>query len=352
MRALVTGGAGFIGSHLATRLHHDGHDVLVLDSLDPRVHPRTARFPDGLPHVRADVRDTSALAAALRGVDVVFHEAGMVGLGMGASDAPEFLDANATATAKLLIALRDNAPNARLVLASTMALYGEGAYACDSCGPTRPAPRTRATLDAGEWDPACPRCARALTPRPVTEEHPPEPRTAYAISKRAQEEIALTLGAELGIPVVALRYHNVYGPGMPRGTPYAGVASFFKDNLLRGEPPLVHEDGRQLRDFVHVYDIVQANLLAARDGVPPGSYNVGTGDPRPILELAVALAREIAPDQRPRVPGTYRPGDARHVYASIEKARKHLGYEPRVRFEDAVASFARSPAREPSEPPA
>lgn len=351
MRALVTGGAGFIGGHLADRLLRDGHEVRVLDTLDPRVHPAGAVAPAGVELLRADVRDERALASAVRGCDVVFHHAAMVGLGHGARDGPEFMDVNATATARLVGAMSEGAPHARLVLASSMALYGEGAYVCPGCGPREAGPRAVTALEARAWEPGCPTCGRALAPRPVLEDHPARPQTAYAVSKQAQETVALALGAELGVPVVALRYHNVYGPGMPRGTPYAGVASFFKDALLRGQDPVVHEDGKQMRDFVHVEDVVAANVLAAAAESPPGAYNIGSGEPRPILDLARALCSELAPKRAPLLAGTFRHGDARHVYASIDKARKHLGFEPRVGFDAGAKAFAHAPARAPARRP-
>lgn len=349
MKTVVTGGAGFIGSHLARRLLTLGHDVHVLDSLDPRVHPRGALAPAGTTFHHADVRDAEALARAVTGADVIFHHAAMVGLGRGAADAAAFLDVNATATATLVGIVHARAPRARIVLASTMALYGEGAYSCPACGGSTTMPRSKARLDAHAWDPMCAACGATARPRAITEDHPPRPRTPYAVSKLAQEQVAFAMADEVGVEVVALRYHNAYGPGMPRGTPYAGVASFYKDALLRGEAPLVHEDGAQVRDFVHVDDLVQANLRAAEADVAGHAFNIGSGEPHPVLDLAGGLCDELAPHLAPRLPGTYRIGDARHVFASIEHARKRLGYEPTVGFHEGVRRFAREPAREAPE---
>lgn len=353
MRALVTGGAGFVGSHVVDALLARGDEVAVLDNLDSRVHGTPPARAPGARFVQGDVRSALDVREALgdRGVDVVFHEAAMVGYGRGAADAEAFTDANVVGTIRLLDAL-SRAPRKpeRVVLASTMALYGEGAYECRACRvPREAAPRRAQDLERGAFEPRCGACGEPLEARAVTEEHPPRPATSYAISKLDQELTAMSLGRALGIPVVALRYHNVYGARMPRGTPYAGVASLFKSRLLAGEPPLVFEDGGQLRDFVHVADVARANLLAADAPLARVAFeamNVGTGAPRPIRDLARALADAIAPGLAPRVTGDWRAGDVRHVYASVEKARKLLAYEPRVAFEAGVAAFAREPTRE------
>jgi dTDP-L-rhamnose 4-epimerase len=351
VRALVTGGAGFVGSHVARALLARGDDVAILDSLDARVHGGAPELPPQARFVHGDVGDGAAVSRALGGgVDVVFHEAAMVGVGRGALDAEAYVSTNVVGTARLMSALaRAPRPPERIVLASTVALYGEGAYECPSCGGVSPAPRRRADLDAGRWDVACARCGAGMAARALTEEHAARPATMYAISKLAQEQCALSLARDLDLPVVALRYHNVYGPGMPRGTPYAGVASFFKSRLLAGEPPVVHEDGAQLRDFVRVEDVARANLLAADaplDRVAGEAFNVASGEPRSVLDFALALCAALRPDLKPSLPGTYRAGDARHVHASIGKARRVLSFEPRVGFAEGLRRFAREPTRE------
>lgn len=354
MRALVTGGAGFVGSHIVDALLVEGHDVAILDNLDARVHGAPPEIPPRARFVRGDVSDSGAVREALgsEGADVVFHEAAMVGYGRGAADAEAFTQANVVGTIRLLDALaRSPRKPERVVIASTMALYGEGAYDCPTCSEPREAsPRRASEMEAGWFEPRCGVCASELASRAVSESHPPRPGTTYAISKLDQELTSMALGRAIGVPVVALRYHNVYGARMPRDTPYAGVASLFKSRLLAGEPPRVFEDGGQLRDFVHVEDVARANLLAAKaplDRVAFEAVNVGTGKPRPILDLARALADALAPELAPLVTGSFRAGDVRHVYASIGKARKLLGYEPRVAFEDGVAAFAREPTRVP-----
>lgn len=352
MRALVTGGCGFIGSHVVELLLARGDDVVILDSLDARVHAAPPTVPQGARLVVGDVRDARAVEDAVgRGVDAVFHEAAMVGVGRGAADARAFIDVNVGGTIALIETLaRAAAPPERIILASTMALYGEGAYACDACG-TLPgsARRDPADLARGMWEPRCRACDGELRAVAASETHPPRPETAYAISKLAQEQMATSVGRDLGIPVVALRYHNVYGARMPRDTPYAGVASVFKSRALAGAPPLVHEDGAQLRDFVRVEDVARANLLAldaplAR--VAHEAFNVGTGRPRPILDLARGLCDALAPGIAPRVTGAYRAGDARHVFASIDKARAALRYEPSIPFEEGIEAFARESVRD------
>lgn len=333
MRALVTGGLGFIGSHVADALVSDGWAVDALDNLDPRAHRGEPPTPPGASFVRGDVRSTPDLA----GVDVVFHQAGLVGLGRGAPDASEYVDVNVRGTIELLHACARGGVK-RLVLASSMAIYGEGGYACAICGPSRPAPRAPPA-----WEPRCRECGGALAPFAVPEEHPCEPATVYANSKLAQERLAMSVGRELGVPVVALRYHNVYGARMPRDSPYSGVAAMFRSRILAGVPPLVHEDGRQMRDFVRVEDVARANLLAAlapEDRVAFEAFNVASGDPRPVMDLARELCRAMRPDLDPQLSCTWRPGDPRHVFASVDKARKALGFDPKIGFHEGVRKFA------------
>lgn len=349
MKVTVTGGAGFIGSHLATLLVDQGHDVTVLDNLDPRVHGGDPQVSSRATLIRADVRDPKAVAEGVVDTEVVFHEAAMVGLGRGADDAVDYADVNVVGTAVLLQGMRKHAPGARLVLGSTMALYGEGAYRCGPCGAPREGVRVAADLAAGRWEPRCATCDADLVPVAIDEGHPPRPGTTYAATKLGQEALTFAAGRGSGIPVVALRYHNVYGARMPRDTPYAGVASLFKSRLLRGEPPIVHEDGRQLRDFVHVEDVARANLLAAvaPEGAVAGeAFNVASGSPKPVLEFARTLAEAIDPSLLPKLSGTWRAGDARHVFASTAKAERVLGFRARVRFEDGLRRFATDPARE------
>lgn len=349
MRVLVTGGAGFIGSHIVTALAAAGHEPVVLDSLHPRAH--AGRPPAGEARlVRADVRDRAAVAGALQGVSAVCHQAAMVGLGKDFADAPEYVGCNDLGTAVLLDAMAA-AGVPRLVLAGSMVVYGEGRYDCPRHGTVRPGPREPADLGAGRFECACPECGLPLEPGPVTEDAPADPRNVYAATKLAQEHLAAAWARATGGRAVSLRYHNVYGPGMPRDTPYAGVASLFRSALARGEAPRVFEDGGQRRDFVHVRDVAAANLaaLAALPGRPAGSfraYNTGSGTPRTIGETAAELARACGGPE-PVVTGEYRLGDVRHITASSQRLMTELGWRPAVGFAEGMAEFARAPQREP-----
>jgi dTDP-L-rhamnose 4-epimerase len=360
MRVLVTGGAGFIGSHVVEALAGAGHEVRVLDALLPCVHP------DGVPpfsgdpgfeFTHGDVRDAAAVDEALRGTDAVCHLAAMVGLGIDFDDAPLYAGCNDLGTAVLLAAMA-RARVSRIVLASSMVVYGEGAYSCTASSCTEhglaaaPPPRQAADLDAGLFEPRCERCGAPLSAELVPEEAPLAPRNVYADTKVAQEHLVSSWARATGGHAAALRYHNVYGPGMPRDTPYAGVASFFRSALGAGRAPRVFEDGAQRRDFVHVRDIAAATAAAleavAGPGIPGGpgalrAYNVGSGTPRTVGQLASALAdAHGGPD--PVVTGEYRLGDVRHITASSERIRRELGWRPAVPFAAGVAEFAAAPA--------
>ncbi|MFE9017779.1 NAD-dependent epimerase/dehydratase family protein [Streptomyces sp. NPDC007808] len=332
MRVLVTGGAGFIGSHVVSALGSRGHEALVLD----------VRQGSG-----ADVRDPAAVGRALRGVDAVCHQAAMVGLGDGVRDAAQYVSHNDLGTAVLLAAMAE-AGVRRVVLAGSMVVYGEGRYECARHGVVRPGPRAVADLDAGRFEPACPVCGDALSPGLVSEDAPADPRNVYATTKLAQEHLAAAWARCTGGSAVSLRYHNVYGPGMPRDTPYAGVASFFRSALARGEAPRVFEDGRQRRDFVHVRDVAAANAVALEAEAAPGAltaYNTGSGDPHTVGEMARALADAYGgPD--PVVTGEFRLGDVRHITADSSRLRDGLGWKPEVGFEEGMAEFARAGMRE------
>ncbi|WP_300007616.1 NAD-dependent epimerase/dehydratase family protein [Pseudonocardia sp.] len=345
MRILITGGAGFIGSHIADRLAVDGHDVLLLDALLPQAH-RNPPAESGHELVVGDVRDASLLARLLPGVDAVCHQAAMVGHGVDPSDAPDYASHNDYGTAVLLAAMHA-AGVPRLVLAGSMVVYGEGRYECAAHGAVRPGPRRFADIDAGRFEPPCPRCGEPLAPGLVSEDAPTDPRSTYAATKLAQEHLASAWARQTGGAVWSLRYHNVYGPRMPRDTPYAGVASIFRSALERGEAPRVMEDGRQRRDFVHVTDVAAANALALAADSGEGvlvAANVCSGEPRTIGDLAAALAAAVG-GPAPQVVGGARPGDVRHVVADPARARSVLGFEARVGFADGVRAFATDPLR-------
>ncbi len=347
MRVLVTGAAGFIGSHVVDALVAAGHEVIALDSFDSAVH---AARPDYLNPaarvVEADVCDAASLRRELRGVEAVSHQAAIVGLEPGFADASRYVRTNALGTAVLLEACME-AGVSRFVLASSMAVYGEGAYLCDTDGPQRPPPRARADLEAGRFEPRCPSCGEPLRPRPVSEDERCEPRSVYAATKLHQEHLAFAAMRSGALVVTALRYHNVYGPRMPRDTPYAGVASVFRSQIAAGRAPTVFEDGGQLRDFVHVADVARANVLAIESTEPGvGALNVGSGEPRSVLELALALSRALGGGE-PVVTGRYRAGDVRHVFASSARARALRGFTAEVGFPAGIADLAIAPMREP-----
>jgi dTDP-L-rhamnose 4-epimerase len=336
-RVLVTGGAGFIGGALVGALASRGDDVVVLD----RVTVAEPERRPGVRYVTADVRRPAAWLDCLDGVDVVSHQAARVGLGVDLGDVVDYVADNDAGTAAGLLALHRHGFRGRVVLASSMVVYGEGTYACPTCGPVRPGPRRVEDLDAGRWEPRCPRCDREVAPDLVDETAPLEPRNVYAATKLHQEHLLGCWARESGGSAVCLRYHNVYGPGMPRDTPYAGVAAIFRSALLAGRPIRVFEDGGQRRDFVHVDDVVRANL-AAIDALPgtAGAFNVASGRVSTVLDMAEAV---VAGAERPvpiEVAGGYRLGDVRHVTASPRRAAEVLGFEARVPFGEGMASFA------------
>ena len=327
-----------------------GHEVQGLDSLDPAVHTGQ---PDYLPAdfdlAVGDVRDPAAVRRAVAGADVVCHQAAMVGLGVNLSDLPAYSDVNVTGTAVLLEAMGRSSVG-RLVLASSMVVYGEGGYECAEHGPgARPAPRSEEDLAASRFEPRCPQCARELATATVTEDAPLDPRNAYAASKVGQEHLAATWARMTGGSVVALRYHNVYGPRMPRDTPYSGVAIIFRSALEAGRAPQVFEDGAQRRDSVHVHDVARANLAALPRGRPGRSARSTwpAGEPHTVGEMAAALAEAFG-GPAPEVTGRYRLGDVRHVVASPEAAAQGLGFRAGTSFADGMREFAHAPLRRPA----
>jgi dTDP-L-rhamnose 4-epimerase len=350
VRILLTGGAGFIGSHIADLLAAEGHSVLMLDAFLPQAHGSGAPPEWVAEHepVHGDVRDAELLGRLLSDVDAVCHQAAMVGHGLTPSDAPDYAANNALGTAVLLAAMHKTQVH-RLVLASSMVVYGEGRYACPSDGVVPAPPRQAEDIAAGRYELPCPHCGADLEPQLVGEDAPLDPRSTYAATKLAQEHLAASWARQTGGTVWALRYHNVYGSRMPRDTPYAGVASIFRSALARGAAPQVMEDGRQRRDFVHVSDVAQANALALTAQPPSGRcepVNICSGHPHTVGELATELARVMG-GPAPQIVGGARPGDVRHVTADPARAVELLGYRARVSFAEGVARFATDPLREP-----
>jgi dTDP-L-rhamnose 4-epimerase len=344
---LLTGGAGFIGTAIAHALAATGADVSIVDAGHRAAHRRPVPSTvAGYPVRVADLRDPDAVGAALRGVDAVVHQAALVGHGIDIDDLPEYVGCNDLGTAVLLAAMARHGVR-RLVLASSMVVYGEGAYTCDGHGPVRPAARAETDLTAGRFEPACPHCGTALAPDLVDEAAPVDPRSVYAATKAAQEHLTAAWARQTGGSVIALRYHNVYGPGMPADTPYSGVAAMFRSALAAGRAPRVFEDGGQRRDFVHVRDVAAANLAAlaaTADGQGWRAYNVASGAPATVLDMAGALAHAMD-GPAPVVTGEFRLGDVRHVVASPARAAAELGYRARIPFAAGIAEFARAPLR-------
>jgi dTDP-L-rhamnose 4-epimerase len=339
VKVLVTGGAGFIGSHVVDALLAVGVEVGVLDAAgrSDAVDPRASR-------VVGNLNDPDTVDAAVAGVDAVCHQAARVGLGRDFGDVGDYVSDNDMGTAGLLGGLWRAGFRGRLVLASSMVVYGAGVGRCPVHGVVRPAPRMEADLALGRFEPRCsrPGCCRLVEWLPVDESTAPDPRNVYAATKLHQEHLCQLWAAESGATVVALRYHNVYGPRMPRDTPYAGVAAIFRSAITAGRRPQVHEDGGQRRDFVHVRDVARANVLAlTNDEVPNGPYNIASGQPRTVLELAQAMCRLGEGDGAggPQVTGAWRVGDVRHIVASPARAADELGFRAEVAFEDGMAEF-------------
>jgi dTDP-L-rhamnose 4-epimerase len=340
MRILLTGGAGFIGQHILRQLLARGHEVRVLDSLRTDVHAfANWAHPTNIEFQKGDVRDRAAVDLALRRIEAVVHLAAKVGLGVNVDDLPDYASSNDAGTAVLLAAMA-HAKVQRLTLASSMVVYGEGFGGCAEHGAVTPGARTESALASGQFEPPCPVCGQALKPTLVNEDAPFDPRNAYASSKVAQEHYAANWARVTGGSVAALRYHNVYGPGMPRDTPYAGVAAIFTSALRRGEAPKVFEDGGQRRDFIHVRDIAAATVLACErhdNGVR--TFNAGSGTPRTVGEMATALASALH-GPAPIVTGSYRLGDVRHITADSSRLKSELGWRPQVEFGEGMAELA------------
>ncbi|TQF68303.1 NAD-dependent epimerase/dehydratase family protein [Rhodococcus spelaei] len=342
MRVLLTGAAGFVGGHVWPALLERGHEVVAIDAIVGSAHGDAAT-PDGV--VRTDVRDGDGLEHALRGVDVVCHQAALVGAGVDIADAPAYASHNDFGTAVLLAAMHRSRCR-RLVLASSMVVYGDGRYRCPTHGPVEPEERVPSDLDEGVFEHRCPLDGETLAWELVQESAPLHPRSLYAASKLAQENYALAWSLATGGAVTALRYHNVYGDLMPRDTPYSGVAAMFRSSLARGKPPAVFEDGKQARDFVHVRDVAQANVLAVESelgGFVP--LNVCSGCPVTIGDVALALTR-AGGGPVPVVTGQYRSGDVRHIVADPGRATALLGFRAAIAPGPGLAEFARSPLRD------
>lgn len=351
---LITGGAGFVGSHLTDRLLREGHAVRILDNLTPQVHGNKlpAYLSQDVELVVGDIRNPIFLRRALNQVDVIFHFAAAVGVGQSMYEINRYMSVNTQGTAELLQALLDLKQGVqKIVVASSMSIYGEGRYVCSKCG-RNAAPPTRSMqqLKSGDWELRCTPCGGILMPVPTNEDKPSETNSVYALSKRDQEELCLLYGRTYGIPVTALRFFNIYGPRQALSNPYTGVAAIFASRLINNQPPLVFEDGQQMRDFVSVHDIVRANVLAMEREEADGEViNIGCGAPISILRVAELLASSLGKSIEPVVTRKYRAGDIRHCYADLTRARALLGYEPQVTHEEGFRELASWLAEEEAE---
>jgi dTDP-L-rhamnose 4-epimerase len=344
VKILVTGGAGFIGSHVTDALIGAGHDVRVLDALVSQVHghsngiPKPRHLNPEAEFIHGDVGDADVLERALEDVEAVFHHAAEVGVGQSMYQIARYVQANTCATALLMQALAERRRQIRkLVVASSMSIYGEGAYRCAQCGPVHPPLRTREQLLKHEWEVKCAHCGNTLEPQPTPETKPLFPGSVYAISKQDQEQLALVVGGAYGIPTVALRFWNVYGARQALSNPYTGVCAIFSARLLNHQPPMIFEDGNQVRDFVHISDVVRANLLALESDAADGqTINIGSGDRVSIREVARLLGEGLGCDIEPVITEKYREGDVRHSVPDLTRARTLLGYEAKVRLRAGI----------------
>ncbi|CAG0942295.1 dTDP-L-rhamnose 4-epimerase [Anaerolineae bacterium] len=344
-KVLVTGGAGFIGSHLVDVLVSKGHQVRILDALVSQVHGQNADWPAWLPleveKLRGDVSDTQIWLKALKGIDVIYHLAAEVGVGQSMYEIVRYMNANTLGTAHLLeILARGEHAIQKLVVASSMSIYGEGAYRTRDGQKLYPQLRSNARLVARQWEMYNSHSEEPLMPIPTAEDKPLYPTSIYAISKRDQEEMCLSVGRAYKIPTIALRFFNVYGPRQALSNPYTGVAAIFSGRLLNGKAPMIFEDGLQSRDFIHVKDIVQGLYLCMeRDQANYEAINIGTGRQLTILDVTRALIRELEVNVEPQIVNQFREGDIRHCFADITKAQRLLGYQPTVKFEEGVGDL-------------
>jgi dTDP-L-rhamnose 4-epimerase len=339
MRILVTGGAGFIGSHTIPRLLERGHSVRVLDALIPQVHGNNGHrtYLDRRVELMAGrVENIALVAQALEGMDSVIHLASAVGVGQSMYQIIDYCGTNVMGTATVLQAIAQTKQRLQsLVIASSMSVYGEGRYRTNNGELANPRARTERQLVAGEWE-LRHSDGSTLQPIPTDEDKSLNPTSVYAINKRDQEELCLSVGLSYGVPTTALRLFNVYGSGQALSNPYTGVAAIFCARLLNDQPPLIFEDGLQRRDFVHVQDVARAIVSAMEKPVPGEAINIGSGDPVSVIEIAENLAREMKKSIVPRVLRKYRQGDVRHCFADISKARRLLNWEPSKTFRQGI----------------
>lgn len=341
-RVLITGGAGFIGSHLVDALLENGYFVRVYDNLEPQVHGESHKIPDYLnkeaEFIIGDIRDREKLKKAICDIDVVFHLAASVGVAQSMYEIAKYTESNTMGGAILLDLIANEKHNIRkVIVASSMSVYGEGAYKCNDCGEVYPKIRSLEQFKRNDWGMKCPNCNIDVMPIPTNEDKPLFPTSIYAVNKRDHEEMFLIIGRAYQIPTVALRFFNVYGQRQALSNPYTGVAAIFSSRIINNNPPIIFEDGNQARDFIHVIDIVQACILAMEKS--EGDYqvfNVGTGRKLSVFDIANVLMNKLSFKGEPQIVNRFREGDIRHCYADISLIKKVLGYKPKVKFEDGI----------------
>lgn len=339
-KVLVTGGAGFIGSFIVDRLIKEGHEVRILDNLDEQVHK--GKIPEYLnkeaEFVKGDVRDRETLAKAIEGVEVIFHEASAVGVGQSMYQIEHYMDVNTQATALLLDYLVNKEHDVKkIVVAASMSSYGEGLYECGKCGKIKGQLRTEEQMKKGTWELSCGKCGSELKKVPTTEETVQDANSIYALSKKDQEEMFLMIGKTYGLPAVALRYFNVFGPRQSLSNPYTGVAAIFMSRVKNGNSPVIYEDGLQTRDFISVHDVAEANMLAMeKNSANYEVFNVGSGKARTIKEIAETIIKLQGSSVKPDITNKFRKGDVRHCFADTSKIKSRLEFEPKVSFEEGM----------------
>lgn len=337
---LVTGGAGFIGSHLVDRLILEGYKVRILDNLTPQVHQN--KIPKYLNKkaelIEGDVTDTKDIKKAVSGIDAIYHEAAVVGVGQSMYQIEHYVKNNTFGTSILLNFLANNKHSVkRILVASSMSAYGEGLYKCKTCGPIRPFLRTDQQMSKKDWELHCPNCNKLLQPTGIPEPQPFRCNSIYAVTKQSQEDMVMIFGKAYGIPATALRYFNVYGPRQSLSNPYTGVAAIFLSRLKNNNPPIVYEDGLQTRDFISVYDIAGANVACLEDEKSFGKiFNLGTGKAITIEDIAKVLADLLKKKIVPQITEKFRSGDVRHCTADISLIKKALGWKPKWDFEKGM----------------
>lgn len=342
MKVLVTGGAGFIGSYIVDELIKGNHEVVILDSLEDQVHQ--GKMPDYVNReatfIKGNVGDAKVLEKALEGIEAISHQAAVVGVGQSMYHIERYINKNTLDTAKLLQYLIDRKNDVKkLVVASSMSIYGEGKYKCDVCGAVYPKLRDKKQLEKRDWEMKCPICGENVKAIPTDEDKPLFPNSVYAISKMDQELLFLNIGRAYGIKTIALRYFNVYGPRQALNNPYTGVCAIFSSRIKNNNPPLIFEDGLQSRDFISVKDIARANILALKSQINNDIFNIGTGEPRSILQIANLLIKKYKKIMEPKRVNKFREGDIRHCFADTKKAEKLLGFKAKEKFEEGIQAL-------------